>query len=89
LSDKPQEKAAPATREIPAEVAEKLFLGEITPAEFLGMSNENLYKLAAMGHDLFKSDQIQGALEIFEGLTAASPYDSVFHTHLAATYARL
>jgi Flp pilus assembly protein TadD len=89
LSDKPQENAEPKTREIPPEVAEKLILGEITPGEFLGMSTENLYKLAAMGHELFKSGQIQGALEIFEGLTAAAPYDSVFHTHLAATYARL
>jgi len=88
LSDKPQQTAT-NTKEIPPELAEKLFLGEITPAEFLGMSTESLYKVATMGYELFKSGQIQGALEIFEGLVSASPYDSVFHTHLAATYARL
>lgn len=89
MSDKTQEKPVEKTQRIPSDAAEKLFLGEITPAEFLGMSTENLYKLAAMGHELFKSGQMQGALEIFEGLVAASPYDSVFHCHLAATYARL
>jgi tetratricopeptide (TPR) repeat protein len=88
LSDKPQEKSA-STKEIPPERAEKLFLGEITTGEFLGMSTESLYKVATMGHEMFKSGQVQGALEIFEGLVAASPYDSVFHCHLAAAYARL
>jgi len=89
LSDKTQEKAADKSQEIPRDAAEKLFLGEISPGEFLGMSTESLYKLAAMGHELFKSGQMQGALDIFEGLVAASPYDSVFHCHLAAAYARL
>lgn len=89
MSDKPQEKSVANTQEIPPEAAEKLFLGEITPGEFLGMSQERLYKIAMMGYEMFKSGQIQGALEIFEGLVAASPYDSVFHCHLAATYARL
>jgi tetratricopeptide (TPR) repeat protein len=87
LSDKPQQKPR-ATREVPPDVAEKLFLGEITPGEFLGMSNESLYKLATVGHEMLKTGQLQAALDIFEGLVAASPYDSVFHCHLAATYAR-
>ena len=89
MSNKPQEKTVANTREISPETAEKLFLGEITPGEFLGLSQERLYKIANMGHEMFKSGQIQGALEIFEGLVAAAPYDSVFHTHLAAAYARL
>lgn len=72
-----------------AERAEKLVLGEITPAQFLGLSKQRLYELAGKGHEMFKSGQIRGALDIFEGLVAASPYDSVFHCHLAATYARL
>lgn len=86
MTEKTQEKSAPA---ISPERAEKLFLGEITPGEFLGMSTESLYKVASIGHEMFKSGQVQGALEIFEGLVAASPYDSVFHCHLAAAYARL
>lgn len=88
MSDKPQEKAA-TKRVLSSEDVEKLALGEITPAQFLGMSKDELYKLATLGHEMFKSGQIQGSLEIFEGLVAASPYDSVFHCHLAASYARM
>ncbi|WP_407738529.1 tetratricopeptide repeat protein [Hyalangium sp.] len=79
----------PPKSQVNPELAEKLILGEITPGQYLGMSPENLYKIAAMGHEMFKSGQTQGALDVFEGLVAASPYDSVFHCHLAATYARL
>ncbi len=89
MSDKPQEKSVANTREMSKEAAEKLFLGEVTPGEFLGLSQERLYKIAMMGYEMFKSGQLQGALDIFEGLVAAAPYDSVFHCHLAATYARL
>jgi tetratricopeptide (TPR) repeat protein len=93
LSDKAQENPSsqPAAKqgEIPPELAEKLFLGEITPGEFLGFSTESLYKVATMGYEMVKSGNLQGALEIFEGLVAAAPYDSVFHCHLANVYARL
>ena len=89
MSDKTPEKAKSTTRELSQEDAEKLIGGEITPGEFLGLSNERLYKIATLGHGMLKSGQLPQALEIFEGLTAASPYDSVFHCNLAATYARL
>ena len=89
LRFKPRMAPDPEKPQVNPELAEKLILGEITPGQYLGLSTENLYKLAAMGHEMFKSGQIQGALDIFEGLVAASPYDSVFHCHLAATYARL
>jgi tetratricopeptide (TPR) repeat protein len=89
LSTKPKEKSSAPKSEAPSLKAEKLVLGEITPAQFLGLSSKRLYELAGMGHQMFKSGQIRGALDIFEGLVAASPYDSVFHCHLAATYARL
>jgi tetratricopeptide (TPR) repeat protein len=88
LSDKPQEKAVANTREISREAAEKLYLGEITPGEFLGMSQERLYKIANVGYEMLKSGQLQGAHDIFQGLVAAAPYDSVFHCHLAAVLAR-
>jgi Flp pilus assembly protein TadD len=93
VSDKAQEnpssQPAAKTGEIPPELAEKLLLGEITPGEFLGISNESLYKVAVMGYEMVKTGNLQGALDIFEGLVAASPYDSVFHCHLANVYARL
>ncbi|WP_224369557.1 tetratricopeptide repeat protein [Hyalangium versicolor] len=89
MSTQLQAKVSVSKKDVPPELAQKLFLGEITPGQFLGMSTERLYKLAGMGHEMFKSGQLQGARDVFEGLVAASPYDSVFHCHLAATYARL
>ncbi len=89
MSTKREEKSSAPKSEEPSVKAEKLVLGEITPAQFLGLSPKRLYELAGTGHEMFKSGQIRGALDIFEGLVAASPYDSVFHCHLAATYARL
>jgi len=88
VSNTPQ-KPAGTTRVISEELGEKLVVGEITPAEFLGLSQEMLYEIATRGHDMLKTGKFQDALEIFKGLVAASPYDSVFHCNLASTYAHL
>lgn len=88
MSNTPQ-KPAGTTRVISEELGEKLVVGEITPAEFLGLSQEMLYEIATRGHDMLKTGKLQDALEIFKGLVAASPYDSVFHCNLASTYAHL
>jgi tetratricopeptide (TPR) repeat protein len=71
------------------EAAEKLIRGEMTLGEFLGMPKEVLYQWANQGHQLLQAGSTQQALAIFQGLVAASPYDSVFHCQLAATYMTL
>lgn len=53
------------------------------------MSREMLYEIASRGHERLTTGKLQEALDIFKGLVAASPYDSVFHCNLAATYAHL
>jgi tetratricopeptide (TPR) repeat protein len=88
VSNTPQ-KPAPSTRVISEELGERLVVGEISPAEFLGLSRELLYEIATRGHDLLKTGKLQDALDIFKGLVAASPHDSVFHCNLASTYAHL
>lgn len=88
MSNTPQ-KPAGTTRVISEELGERLVVGEITPAEFLGLSQEMLYEIATRGHEMLKTGKLQDALEIFKGLVAASPYDSVFHCNLASTYAHL
>ncbi|MFE8596723.1 tetratricopeptide repeat protein [Archangium violaceum] len=88
MSNTPQ-KPAGTTRVISEELGEKLVVGEITPAEFLGLSQEMLYQIATRGHEMLKTGKFQDALDIFKGLVAASPYDSVFHCNLASTYAHL
>jgi tetratricopeptide (TPR) repeat protein len=84
-----QQKPASTTLAIPAEAGERLVLGEISPAEFLGIPRERLYEIAARGHDLLVTGKLKDALEIFKGLVAASPHDSVFHCHLASVYNHL
>ncbi|WNG62964.1 tetratricopeptide repeat protein [Archangium gephyra] len=48
-----------------------------------------LYQIATRGHEMLKTGKFQDALDIFKGLVAASPYDSVFHCNLGSTYAHL
>jgi tetratricopeptide (TPR) repeat protein len=84
-----QHKPASSTLAIPPEAGEKLVLGEITPAEFLGIPRERLYEIAARGHHLLVTGKLKDALDIFKGLVAASPHDSVFHCNLAAVYTHL
>jgi Tfp pilus assembly protein PilF len=71
------------------EAAEKLIRGEITLGEFLGMPREVLYRYAEIGHNFLQAGNTQQAMQIFQGLVAASPFDSVFHCQLAATYMTL
>ncbi len=71
------------------ELGEKLLRGNITPAQYLGISPQRLYEFATLGHRLLRDGNLQAALTLFKGLVAASPCDSVFHCNLAAAYAQL
>ena len=67
-------------------LTEELIRGEVTLGQFLGMSNERLYKYAATGHQMLQAGRTKVALQIFEGLVAASPHDTVFRAQLGAAY---
>jgi tetratricopeptide (TPR) repeat protein len=67
-------------------LSQRLIAGELTPAQFLGLTQEQIYALATRGHELMVRGHTQAAIDIFKGLTAAVPYDSVFHCHLGAAY---
>ncbi|MFY2558663.1 tetratricopeptide repeat protein [Corallococcus terminator] len=71
------------------ELGQELIRGNITPGQFLGLSPQRLYEFATLAHHLLMDGKLQAALDIFKGLVAASPWDSVFHCNLAATYAQL
>lgn len=68
---------------------EKLATGQITLAEFVGLSREQLYEIAEQGFRLLNSGKLEEARQIYTGLVAANPYDSVFHCHLGAVYWRM
>jgi tetratricopeptide (TPR) repeat protein len=70
-------------------VQEKLVAGEITIAEAVGISQQELYAIAERGYQLFNSGKLEEARTIYAGLVVANPYDSVFHCHLGAVLYRM
>lgn len=71
------------------ELGERLIAAEITPAQYLGLSQKQLYEIATTGNNLLKRGDLEKARDIFLGLVSASPYDSVFHVNLAFAYHQL
>lgn len=71
------------------ELASALASGQITLAQFAGISREKLYEMAKVAYGLLNSGKLEQARDIYRGLVAADPFDSVFHCHLAATYLRM
>src|SRR2546428_6325202 len=74
---------------IPPEIAEKLADGEITVGELVGLTRGTLYAIAEVGYQMLTSGKLEEAKQIYKGLVAADPYDSVFHCHLAAAHHQL
>ena len=66
------------------EVQEKLATGQMTIAEAVGISRKQLYMIAHRGYQLLTSGRLEEARQIYAGLVAADPFDSVFHCHLGA-----
>lgn len=72
--------------EFPEDLPVRLIRGEITLARVFGLDDESLYEIARIGYGLFNSGKLREAKQIYAGLVAADPYDSVFHCHLAAVH---
>ncbi|HEY0048611.1 MAG TPA: tetratricopeptide repeat protein [Pyrinomonadaceae bacterium] len=68
---------------------EKLATGQVTLAEYVGLSREQMYKIARQAYQLMNRGKLEEARQIYSGLVAADPYDSVFHCHLGAVLFRL
>ena len=71
------------------EVQEKLATGQITIADAVGISRKQLYAIAHRGYQLLSTGKLEEARQIYAGLVAADPYDSVFHCHLGAVLFRM
>ena len=74
---------------VPPILAARLVGGEITLADFVGLPRVTLYAIAEVGYQFLNSGKPEQARQIYRGLVAADPYDSVFHCHLAAAHHRL
>jgi len=71
------------------EIQEKVATGQITIAQAVGISRKQLYEIANRGYQLFSSGKLDEARQIYAGLVAADPYDSVFHCHLGSVLWRM
>ncbi|WP_223754577.1 tetratricopeptide repeat protein [Myxococcus sp. RHSTA-1-4] len=74
---------------IPEVAGERLIRGEVPLGRFLGLTHAQLMAIAQTGHKMLEAGKAPLALEIFEGLVAAAPQDTVFLTQLGATYMTL
>jgi Tfp pilus assembly protein PilF len=74
---------------LPGDLLDRLARGEVILAEVFGLDQDSLYKIANIGFGLLSSGKLAEAKQIYAGLVAADPYDSVFHCHLAAVHHRL
>src|ERR1700749_1016483 len=66
------------------EKALRLARGEITLAQYAGLTRAELYGVAREAYRLMGGGRLEEALTIYRGLAAADPYASVFRCHLAA-----
>jgi len=78
-----------AKADFPCDLPEMLIRGEVTLADAFGLDRNALYEIAGIAYGLFSSGKLAAAKEIYSGLVAADPFDSVFHCHLAAVHHRL
>lgn len=74
---------------VPPALAAQLIGGEINVAEFVGLGRDALYAIARVGYQFLNGGRVEQARQVYRGLIAADPYDSVFRCHLAAAHHRL
>jgi Tfp pilus assembly protein PilF len=72
--------------DFPKDLPEMLLRGELKLADVFGLDRDSLYEIAQFGYGLLKSGNLREAKQIYSGLVAADPYDSVFHCHLGAVH---
>jgi tetratricopeptide (TPR) repeat protein len=72
--------------DFPEDLPARLIRGELTLAQVFGLDDDALYVIANIGYGLLNSGNLREAKQIYSGLVAADPYDSVFHCHLATVH---
>jgi Tfp pilus assembly protein PilF len=84
-----RQQAVTPKADFPKDLPAMLIRGEVTLADVFGLDRDALYEIARLGHGLLSSGNLREAKQIYAGLVAADPYDSVFHCHLAAVHHNL
>jgi tetratricopeptide (TPR) repeat protein len=66
-----------------------LLSGKLPLGQFLGLSGRVLDQIAEIGHRMLATGRLAQARQIYEGLVAVQPFDSLYYCHLGAVYQRL
>jgi tetratricopeptide (TPR) repeat protein len=85
----PTQQAVATEPDFPKDLPAMLIRGEVTLADVFGLDRDSLYEIARVGYGLLNAGNLREAKQIYSGLVAADPYDSVFHCHLAAVHHNL
>ena len=62
----------------------KFVAGVITLGELEGVTKEQQYEMAKLGHRFIRSGKLKEAKAVFEGLVALDPHDAYFHLALGS-----
>ena len=81
-----RQQAVTTEADFPKDLPAMLIRGEVTLGDVFGLDRDSLYEIAQLGYGLLNSGNLREAKQIYSGLVAADPYDSVFHCHLAAVH---
>jgi tetratricopeptide (TPR) repeat protein len=90
VAKKPDVKPAPAKKSKARKVAwdpkrlARFVAGVITLGELEGISKDEQYEMAKLGHRLIKQGKLADAMKVFEGLVALDPRDAYFHMALGS-----
>lgn len=93
-AEAPAKAAAPAKTEGNKKVAwdpkrlTQFITGVITLGELEGISKEEQYEMAALGHRNLQAGKLDAARKVFEGLVALDPKDAYFHLVLGSVAQR-
>jgi len=67
---------------------QRFLAGEVTWGELQGLTMEDAYAIADLGHKQMTAGRLGEAQAIFEGLVVSNPYDAYFHNVLGCVYAK-
>jgi len=68
---------------------EKFIMGDMTWAQFQGITMDQAYSIAEYGYKLYNEGRFHDSRKAFEGLVICNPYDAYFHNMLGAVYQQL
>lgn len=68
----------------PPEMVQKFLAGQITLGDLEGISKQEQYQIAQLGHGYLTSGKLEKAKVVFEALLALDPFDAYFHMALGS-----